>query len=91
MFRTLLLAALVTAGFMFANTSQADAGGRRFYRAPAVRVGGYYGYPARRSVYRAPYSRAYYGPRYYRPNYYGRSYGYRSYGYGPGFSIGIGF
>ena len=102
MFRTLLLATIVTGGFMFASTSSADAGGRRYYR-PQVAYYGYYSRPARVSTYyRSSYYRGYASPYYYGPRYYYQPrpygyYGYPGYGYGygygyrPGVSIRVGF
>ncbi len=97
MFRTLLIAAVVAAGFMFTATPKAEAGWRRYYRPRAVN----YRYTRRPpvSVYRTPYYRGYYGPsvygyRGYNRGYYG-GYGYPGfyggYGYGPGVSFGFGF
>ncbi|MEW4565132.1 hypothetical protein AB1K70_21585 [Bremerella sp. JC770] len=103
MFRTLLLATLITGGMMFASASHADAGGPRYYR-PYVANYGYYNYPGRttryyggpyyRSYYYGPAYRArgyYYGPRnYYRPvSTYGY-YGYPGYGYSYGYGYGPG-
>lgn len=97
MCRTLLMAAVVTAGLMFATAPQAEAGWGRYHRPRAVNYRNVY--RPRVSVYRAPYYGGTYGPnvyryRSYRPAYYG-GYGYPGYyggvGYGPGFSIGIGF
>ncbi|PQO32659.1 hypothetical protein DTL21_20905 [Bremerella cremea] len=98
MFRTLLIAAVIAAGFVFTATPNADARwGRRYYRANAVNYR--YARPPRVSVYGSPYYRSYYAPthygyRGYGPNYYG-GYGYPgyygAYGYGPGVSFGFGF
>lgn len=103
MFRTLLLAAVLIGEMMFVSTSQADAGGRRYYR-PYVANYGYYNYPGRvTSYYGGPYYRSYYygpaygAPRYnYAPRYYYRPmstygyYGYPGYGYSYGYSYGPG-
>ncbi|PQO45631.1 hypothetical protein [Blastopirellula marina] len=98
MFKTLLMAAVVSAGLMFAATPQAEAGWGRRYRPRPVNVRKVYRPPV--SVYRAPrYYGGVYGPnvyryRSYRPGYYG-GYGapgiYGRVGYGPGISFGIGF
>lgn len=105
MFRTLLLAAVLTGGMMFVSTSQADAGGRRYYR-PYVANYGYYNYPGRVTTYYGgpTYRSYYYGPAYsapgyyYGPRYYYQPvstfsygyYGYPSYGYGYGYGYGPG-
>lgn len=97
MFRTLLIVAVVAAGFTLTATPKAEAGWGRYYRPRAANFR--YNYGPRVSVYRAPYYRNYYRPNYYRyrgyaPGYYG-GYGYpgvyRGYGYGPGVSFGFGF
>ncbi|PQO27142.1 hypothetical protein [Blastopirellula marina] len=97
MFRTLLIAAIISAGFLFTATPNAEAGWRRFYGPRAVNVR--FGYRPPVSVYRNSYYRGYYGPRTnryrgYNRGYYG-GYGYPGvyggFGYGPGVSFGFGF
>ncbi|RCS52973.1 hypothetical protein DTL42_09160 [Bremerella cremea] len=97
MFRTLLIVAVVAAGFVLTATPNAEAGWRRYYR-PGV-VNNRYNYGPRVSVYRTPYNRNYYRPNFYQYRGYGpRGYGgygypgvYGGFGYGPGVSFGFGF